>query len=88
MEVTLQIILEMIWENFEQIIQLLQEQEKIPVKYLIGEKGLDGSKLTTNKYSFGKVNYKSAIFNIYSEGKGKLCLLKQQVKWDFLDSTE
>ena len=41
------------------------------VKYLIDEKGLDGSKLTTDKYSFGKgVEYKSAIFNVNTtEGK-------------------
>ena len=41
------------------------------VKYLIDEKGLDGSKLTTDKYSFGKgIEYKSAIFNVNTtEGK-------------------
>ena len=40
------------------------------VKYLIDEKGLDGSKLTTDKYSFGDgVDYKnnSAIFNVESD---------------------
>ena len=41
------------------------------VKYLIDEKGLDSSKLTTDKYSFGKgIEYKSAIFNVNTtEGK-------------------